>query len=122
MLTMGPKLRAATITAYAIVSFACSDEGGDAMRFFFESISSSKQASAGTMVSQFRNERLPLTMRTTWKITKHTPAMRRVFRGPNTRSGAASSTKWLNNTPIVWTHGGAWWRSHDTGLGFGCVS
>src|ERR1700678_2899347 len=43
---------------------------------------SSKQASAGTIVSQFRKDRLPLRMRTPWKRTTTTPATCRAFLGP----------------------------------------
>ena len=65
---------------------------------------SSKQASAGTIVSQFRNERLPLRMRTAWKRTITAPAAWRALRGPNTNHGATSSAAWLSSTPASSCH------------------
>jgi hypothetical protein len=83
---------------------------------------SSKHAIAGTIVSQLRKERLPLTMRVAWNATSRTPATCLARRGPNAKNGTTSSTTWLKSTPRVWTHAGAWWRSHARGFGFGCVS
>ena len=47
----------------------------------FDQNESSKHASAGTMVSQFRKERLPPRISVTWNRTIITPAMCRAMRG-----------------------------------------
>src|SRR5436190_16075592 len=61
---------------------------------------SSKQARAGTMVSQFRKERLPLRMRTTWSEIIITPAICRASLGQKAKNGAINSASQLNQTPI----------------------
>ncbi len=68
---------------------------------------SSKQARAGRIVSQFRNERLPLRMRMSWSNVITVPAMCRARRGQNMNHGATSSARKLNQTPAFKT---AWGR------------
>src|SRR6478752_6331116 len=50
---------------------------------------SSKQAKAGTMVSQFKNERFPLSIILNWNNTITDAAICRATRGQNTNKGAA---------------------------------
>src|SRR5882724_10296964 len=61
---------------------------------------SSKHASAGTIVNQFRKERLPLKIRMICKITITHPEMCRASRGQNINHGAMSSARKLYQTPI----------------------
>jgi hypothetical protein len=65
----------------------------------FDQKPSSKHAKAGTIVSQFKNERLPLRKMLTWNNMITTPATCRAIRGQNTNNGATSSARKLNQTP-----------------------
>src|SRR5438270_10246801 len=64
---------------------------------------SSKQASAGTIVSQFKKERLPLNIRTNCNAIIIIPAICLPILGQKAKNGAISSATQLNHTPIFKT-------------------
>src|ERR1700744_3179868 len=61
---------------------------------------SSKQASVGNIVSQFKKDRLPLRMMVNWNRIITDPAICRPILGQKTNTGATISAKKLNQTPI----------------------
>jgi len=84
--------------------------------------SSSSSARIGTIVSQLRNDRLPLMISEPWNASITAQATSRALRGPNTSHGAPSSATWLNTTPAWWSTSGRRWNHGDSGFGSGCVS
>src|SRR5664279_2046730 len=83
---------------------------------------SSKQASAGTMVSQLRKERLPLAMRIICNNKITDPAIWRAIRGQNMNQGAMSSARKLYHTPALNSIRGRKWNHLLNGPGNGWVS
>src|ERR1700722_6606711 len=83
---------------------------------------SSKQARIGTMVSQFRRERLPLKIRNNWNVNKKNQAVHRHHPGANTNQDATNSTKKFHSAPNFWNQCGWEWQRRLNGFGMGCVS
>src|SRR5439155_23341323 len=91
ILTKGWKLRRAitTVTIHEVITMGLEASALSAAAFAlrtrhcgrtFDQNPSSKQARAGTIVNQFKNERLPLRMSVTWNKTITAPAMWRASR------------------------------------------
>ena len=76
----------------------------------------------GTIVSQLRNERLPLRIRKTWKARRIVPATCRATRGPKANHAATSSLRWLKSAPAWWNQWGMKRSLRLSGFGIGCVS
>ena len=75
------------------------------------------------MVSQLRNDRLPLRISNELEgDAAAAPATWRARRGPKTNNGATSSTRWLKSTPTLWAQGGRQWSARLSGFGIGWVS
>src|SRR5262245_58921381 len=82
---------------------------------------SSKQASAGMMVSRLRNDRLPLTIIKTCSRTIIMPAVCRHTLGQKANQGAISSASQLYQTPNLSNTCGRKWNQRVNGPGMGCV-